>query len=921
MVGKQNLIYQSQALATAPWTSGGTATLTNNYAEAPNRTMTASRVQWSATGTKTVYSTTIAHPDSKPMCSRKYTLSAWMRGTSSAVTLRFRVPLITTVSNQYYNISLTTTWQRISFTFDVIGEAANWGSGWVLITNDVAETAADFLVWGVQLVEANWAGEYCPTTTALIDLAVPKNISPKSQNLMASSDINNSTVNSALDSGALTTGPTGQNDARILRETAVDTYHFRAMDVTAVPSTRRSSIYTASIDIKADGRDWVVVGDLNLCAAFFNVTTGVRGNKYSAGTDIIDWRISPIGNGFYRCQVVGPLRPDGSYCGVLTSLTNTTTTENHLGDITKGIIVANCSLALGNVFDVHATSGTADPVDMVCRNLSPKSQNLALYSDIESWGNAVGTKNGVGTLVNGWRGFVEDGSTGPHARSTSLTANPRTRVRQIDIKAGTRSYAMINSATNLGQYVWINLTTGAITPIGSTWTVSATPDGTGWRLKETSAYTGGSATSSMLVYAATGIGTSSYTGVDGDTAIWVANNICISMDNPIDTHITTGVADKITEVPKNLITKTQNLTLYSETPTIVPWETARITISARTGNFNTCTAVAGTGTKFVYYQTNGGSPSTFRYNYATFSFVLSGATGTATNLWIYAGGTSSWFNFNTVTGIVSGISLCEPNIEYLGGDGYRISMTLPSSIYSYASFWFNGGSTYVSDGVSDVIRLTSLHWYDGPFIPNGRGYIATTSAAIDNGALRTTVPRSQNLFANSDFGGGTGVIWLFNASSAGTLVDGWRGLVEDGTNAIRRTLYAMPISGYEGKKYTVSVDVKAGTKGYVLFLTPYTVSINLSTGIATNPVGGLTRVTRTPDGTGWRVQWVGDVAPANIYISVCPSPDGTTATYQGVNGEVAIWIANLNFSLGDTLGIHTTTGTADPMTTVARSLA
>jgi hypothetical protein len=173
IVAGQNIIKQSQALATTPWGNDGTATVSNNYATAPDGTTTASRVQFAAGGgIRYVY----ANSASITYTNGYYTISAWLRATSSAATMRFRLPSTPGVLNNVSSdIVLDTTWRRYSFTSSVTITASAISDA--LIQNDVAVSAADFLVWGVQLVKANHPGDYMATTTASIEYSIPRNTS------------------------------------------------------------------------------------------------------------------------------------------------------------------------------------------------------------------------------------------------------------------------------------------------------------------------------------------------------------------------------------------------------------------------------------------------------------------------------------------------------------------------------------------------------------------------------------------------------------------------------------------------------------------------------------------------------------------------------------------------------------------------
>jgi hypothetical protein len=139
-----NQVIRSQELENAFWTSLNTVTITANYAAAPDGTTTADRVQLGSGAATARYQAVAGVYESQT-----HTVSCYVRATAGAQT--FRLLLTHGGVTNYFSPekTATATWQRFIFT-QAFGATVGT-SALVGVHNDVAQTAADLVVWGCQL--------------------------------------------------------------------------------------------------------------------------------------------------------------------------------------------------------------------------------------------------------------------------------------------------------------------------------------------------------------------------------------------------------------------------------------------------------------------------------------------------------------------------------------------------------------------------------------------------------------------------------------------------------------------------------------------------------------------------------------------------------------------------------------------------
>jgi hypothetical protein len=134
--------------------SGGTATITANYATSPDGTQNATRLQLNEGSLYAVWQQVIS-----TTAGTAYSYSIWLKAVSGTPTILF---LYDGTANQ--NVTLTNEWVRYTFTFTggtlAIARFGCWSSVWG------TSTSADILAWGAQLEASSYVTTLIPTTSA-----------------------------------------------------------------------------------------------------------------------------------------------------------------------------------------------------------------------------------------------------------------------------------------------------------------------------------------------------------------------------------------------------------------------------------------------------------------------------------------------------------------------------------------------------------------------------------------------------------------------------------------------------------------------------------------------------------------------------------------------------------------------------------
>lgn len=150
------------------------------------------------------------------------------------------------------------------------------------------------------------------------------------------------TLNDNSQTPASGTSPLGTNTATKITPNTSNATHRLLRSLTGVTNGAR---HTISIYAKADGYNWIVLveGNAVTATAFFDVSTGAVGNVTGTGSPTA--KITPAGNGWYRCEmsyVTGSTTPNVQYW-----ISNGNGVSTFAGNGTSGVLVWHAQYELG----------------------------------------------------------------------------------------------------------------------------------------------------------------------------------------------------------------------------------------------------------------------------------------------------------------------------------------------------------------------------------------------------------------------------------------------------------------------------------------------------------------------------------------------------------------------------------------------
>lgn len=171
----------------------------------------------------------------------------------------------------------------------------------------------------------------------------------------------------------------------------------------------------------------------------------------------------------------------------------------------------------------HATQGTSAsrPVLSARYNLLTKTEQFddAAWTKIRTTiiANAIAAPDGTLTADK----VVEGAQAQTHAvQSASLIILSAAHIGSCYMKAGERTWALIEIGTTTGGFAYFNLSAGTVGTVTGGYTATITPISNGWYRCSVSGTIAASGIGALTVYTATGNGGVSYTG-DGTSGIYV----------------------------------------------------------------------------------------------------------------------------------------------------------------------------------------------------------------------------------------------------------------------------------------------------------------------------------------------------------------------------------------------------------------
>jgi hypothetical protein len=154
---RTNLLVRSQEFSNPSWTTNNVA-VTDNSVTAPNGTLTAAAAVFSGTiSSDRIFQNTGTNAAN----GTAVTGSIWMRADSPR-TVTLNVERTGPADNENVVVSLTTSWQRFTFT-----HSTTWtGATALRLSVSAISSVGTIYLWGAQLEAASFASSYVPTVAA-----------------------------------------------------------------------------------------------------------------------------------------------------------------------------------------------------------------------------------------------------------------------------------------------------------------------------------------------------------------------------------------------------------------------------------------------------------------------------------------------------------------------------------------------------------------------------------------------------------------------------------------------------------------------------------------------------------------------------------------------------------------------------------
>jgi hypothetical protein len=766
-------------------------------------------------------------------------------------------------------------------------------------------------VWGAQLACAYGPVAYMKTEGTIIEYPAPR--SAAYQNLVPSSNnianwVYFPSSNATLTQEVGVTSPSGNPVMRLTEDATAGVAHLAYPNCNSLTPGR---VHTFSVLVKkgATTRDWFVLAHSGggTTRAYFNLTTGQVGTP---DAPVLACDIIPMGDGWFLCW--SSVIQTNTFAPILYPSTADGTTAYN-GDGTSYLLLADAQLVEGfgySPLTKTTTIGTTGVKGRGPRGYAGR-QNYIVQSEsmgVSPWvnpGSSV-THNAVSAPA-GLMGdaIIEDASTGFHGvYQVGIAPYAHFTVHAI-VKAGTRTWCTLASlAANNGSYFNLNGEGALGTAFGTVGHREITALGDGWFLISFTNI-GGTPTSGNRIfelYAATGDIGGSYTGTNGNTAMYVAAS-WVTLTSGRAPYFRTGSAaikgrTPRTEHPKqNLFLRSQemlNTTVWTSIGTVTR------TASSKMAPDGTMTAVQISDQSAAEFRGVQQSISVSRdTRSAVVSIFVAKSVGTTNPCGFnatFVGGTSVGISFriDTTTGTYSTGGAQGGLEDY--GDWWRIwgrvtnngtNTSLTFGMYAATSTTFLAGDSVVGTGVADIWGA-QMNWGNGP-----AEYVKTGAVAVNTGTPRRIAPK-QNMAYNS---GIDGTYWSQSnlTRSAGPICPSGRAsvlLTENGLNAVHFTSQTIT-QLRPGSIATMCFFAKrpnSSSRGWIACAGNSGNAarwFDLINGERSTAGAGLGSYTITPAGDGWwyiTISWIVDAATLGVNIYLSDASSSVTYTGDGVSG-------------------------------------
>ena len=546
--------------------------------------------------------------------------------------------------------------------------------------------------------------------------------------------------------------------------------------------------------------------------------------------------------------------------------------------------------------------------------------NLLMYS--EQFDNANWFKNGCtinqnvitapDSTINA-DALVEDGTTAEHRIYQNLTTTSAPTF-SVYAKAGTRTWAFLEDFSGTKR-AWFDLANGVLGTVNAGVTASITNVGNGWYRCVASINTTNTV---YLIHAASADNTAAYTGINGNTALYIWGAQLEQGSNATTYTPTTTAAvygPRFDYDPNNVLQ--QNLFVYSNTFTNASWvknnTTVGITSALAPDGTNTATYVmntVGLGS-YIYQQVSSIFLPSTTYIRSFYAQLIVSGSGI---IYSEIGGGIANASFNLSTGVATpaGGSTISQSMTPVGNGWYYCthaftSSATPSLSLSSVNLYLN---SYGASANAQSIGLWNQNVNIGS---TALPYLATTSTTqavcAPRGLLieeaRTNLCTYSNQFDNAAYTKGNITVTANVATSPDGTTNA-NSFIRGASNTIESNLRITTTQAIS-TAYTLSVYAKAGTAGAYLYLRNLAVDNAIPSGVVVFNLANGTIVSNgssypspiiTSVGNGWYRCVISGTTPASIAnnladFGVCNAANSVT----GNSGDT-IYIYGAQFEAG-----------------------